>query len=84
MKDASGNRLQVNLKAHDAPSPVASPAIIEKYEEKSAGSNKMLLYIALFIGLAVAIASGYMLLKESEPAAKSPQTAARKNFGYKL
>lgn len=78
MKDANGNRLQVNLKMQDAP-----PTVVEKYEEKSAGSNKTLLYVALFIGLAVAIGSGYMLLKEDSD--KSPDvTIARKNFGYKL
>jgi hypothetical protein len=52
------------------------------YENKPEGSNKMLLYIALLVGLAVAIGSGYMLLKAN----KAPATPlkSRENFGYRL
>ena len=78
LKDHNGKRMPVNLKA---PSPHQA-RVVEMYENKPEGSNKMLLYIALFVGLAVAIGSGYMLIKGN----KSPAGAAksRENFGYHL
>ena len=76
LKDRNGNRMEVNLKANAPASKV-----VENYENKSEGSNKMLLYIALFIGLAVAIGSGYMLLKNKPTDSKMK---SRENFGYRL
>jgi hypothetical protein len=76
MKDDNGNRIQVRLNARE----VIQPAVITENYEKSAGSNKMLLYIALFIGLAVAVTSGYMLLTSND----DKKIVNRKNFGYRL
>jgi hypothetical protein len=78
LKDHNGNRKKVNLRA---PAPQQT-RVVEMYENKPEGSNKMLLYIALLVGLAVAIGSGYMLLKAN----KAPATPlkSRENFGYHL
>lgn len=78
LKDHNGKKMKVNLKA---PAPQQA-RVVELYENKPEGSNKMILYIALFVGLAIAIGSGYMLIKRN----KAPASAAksRENFGYHL
>jgi hypothetical protein len=73
LKDKNGNRMSVDLKINEVP-------LTENYEKKAEGSNKMMLYIALVIGLVVAIGSGYMLLKSDDGSQKN----YRKNFGYRL
>lgn len=80
LKDQNGNKLPVNLRAGDS----SASQVVEKYE-KPEGSNKMLLYIALLVGLAVAIGSGYLLLKEGDNKAGNKKTlASRENFGYRI
>ena len=78
LKDQNGNRMPVNLRAGDA----TPSQVVEKYE-KPEGSNKMLLYIALLVGLAVAVGSGYLLLKGDNKGANT-KLKARENFGYRL
>jgi hypothetical protein len=79
LKDRNGNRKEVNLRA---PAPPPQARVVELYENKPEGSNKMLLYIALFVGLAIAIGSGYILLKGNKK--QSVTIKSRENFGYHL
>ena len=67
-KDANGQRMEVNLRM-----PGPDTMSLESYE-KPEGSNKNLLYIALVIGLLVAVGSGYLVYK---------RMTKKEKFGYR-
>ena len=64
-KDKNGNRLDVKLNYPSEPEFFTQPTFVPsiKTTEKPEGSNKMLLYIALVVGLLVLSGSGYLIYR---------------------
>ena len=76
-KGNNGERMEVSFKANDeikAPAPTASKSTSEKPE----GSNKMLLYCALALGLVILGVSGYMIYKDHK------KNKSKANVGYEV
>lgn len=72
LKGPKGERKEINVFSDND-----SPKTVENFppSTNSQGSNKMLLYIALLTGVAVAVGSAYMLYKQS---------TKREKFGYHI
>jgi hypothetical protein len=72
-KGNNGERMEVSFKANDeikAPAPTTA--------EKPEGSNKMLLYCALALGLVILGVSGYMIYKDHK------KNKSKANVGYEV
>lgn len=74
LKSSTGEKLDVVLK-------MPRPSTIEGYGKKPEGSNKMILYIALVIGVVVAIGSAYLIYVNVKGDDKK---RSRESFGYRL
>ena len=68
-----GERQEVSFKANDD-MDAPPPATVEKPE----GSNKMLLYCALALGLVILGVSGYMIYKDHK------KNKSKANVGYEV
>jgi hypothetical protein len=80
-KGKNGERVEVNLPVVNMrmPENSGSKQIKENYE-KPEGSNKVILYIALVLGIAVVIGSAYMLYRDN----KNKKPKMTEKFGYSL
>ena len=78
-KGNNGERQEVNFKANDDVEKVPQHTASHTYEtEKPEGSNKMLLYGALALGLIILGISGYMIYKDHK------KNKSKANVGYEV
>jgi len=79
-KGNNGERQQVSFKANDdeIKAPPQHPASHKDETEKPEGSNKMLLYGALALGLIILGVSGYMIYKDHK------KNKSKANVGYEV
>ena len=75
-KDKNGNRLDVKLNYPSQPKLLTQAEFYTPPVQKPEGSNKMLLYIALILGLIVLIGSGYLIYKYN--------TSKKSKIGYEI
>ena len=75
-KDKNGNRMDVKLNYPSQPEFFTQPVTKSSVSVKPEGSNKMLLYIALILGLIVLIGSGYLIYRYN--------TSKKSKIGYEI
>lgn len=76
-KGKNGERVEVNLPMVHMRMPQEKVETSKEMYEKPEGSNKVMLYIALVLGIAVVVGSAYMLYKTN-------QKGKKEKFGYSL